>query len=145
MSQQRESTRTESFEDLIGFVDDEALDRVQLELLLARELQHATRRADCDVRLRLRQQLVVLLCGVTVGEKRTRRFRESSRGRGRFCQRTDVDAAKEDLDIDLGHVLGEARELLADLVRQLARVANHHRVHLLEDRDRQIDVKPSFE
>lgn len=108
---------TQLLEDLVALVDDKVAHRREVERALVGELLDAPRGADDD-RGRVALELGALLL--------------------------DVEAAEVVADLDVGHELGEARELVADLVRELARVAEHDGEHLglvvgdldlLQDRD----------
>ena len=90
-------------EERVALVEDNALDVANVEVLLLDQLLDATGGADHDVRHHGLEHVLVLL---------------------------DGDAAEVDMDFDLGHVLGEAHELTADLIRELARVAHHQGVDL---------------
>ena len=78
-------------------------DVLQIERLLSGECQDATGRANDDVRTVGLENLLVFL---------------------------DGHAAEEDGDLDAVHIFAEAFVLLADLERQLARVAQHQHGHL---------------
>jgi len=75
------SSHVEMFEHLVALVENEALEMVQLELLLFGELQNTAGCADDDMGCLLLQQLAVL---------------------------TDSDATKEHLHLHVRQVLGEA-------------------------------------
>jgi hypothetical protein len=79
----------ELLQHLVALVQDKVAHAAELERALLAERLDAAGRADDDRRRVLLQLLLVLL---------------------------DVDAAEEVGDLDAGHELGEARELVADLV-----------------------------
>jgi len=96
----------ELLQHLIALVQYEPLQVVQLQLLLLQQLQHPARRAHHYVGHLALQQLAVL---------------------------RDGDAAEEHLHLHVRQVLGEAEVLLADLIGQLAGVAEDEGVHLAFD------------
>jgi len=90
------ATHIEGGEQRIAFIEDEALEVREIEVALVDELLDTTGSADDDVGHLGLEEVLVLLYG---------------------------DTAEEDLDLDLRHVFGETEVLLADLVCELAGVA----------------------
>lgn len=95
---------TNLLEHLVAFVENKVLDAARFEALVADKSVHSARRANNDVRT-----LCLVLEDGLVG------------GHGR--------AAVEDRGADVWHILGEARVLISDLVRELARVAEDDDAH----------------
>jgi hypothetical protein len=95
-------------EHLVALVEDEVLDVLGLQDFLASESVQATGGGDDDVRALslVFEHLRILL---------------------------DRGAAEEGGDADVGHVLGETRVLVLDLVRELTRVAENDDRHLSID------------
>lgn len=96
------AAHVELLEHLVALVEHKLLELGDVEVLLVDERQHAAGRADDDVRLVVLERRDVLL---------------------------DADAAVEDGGAHLRQVLLEAVKLVADLERELARVAHHQRLH----------------
>ena len=90
------SAHVQRFQHLVTLVKDEMFDVLELERLLSRQRQDATRGADDDVRAILFQRVLVLF---------------------------DVNPAEEDGCLDVGHVLGESVVFFGDLEGQFASMA----------------------
>ena len=98
------TAHVQRLEHLVALIQDEALEAVQLQVLLLNELQDASWSPNNDVgHLGLEEGLVL----------------------------RNGDTAKEHLDTDLLQVLAKAEELLADLVGQLTSVAQHQCVDMV--------------
>lgn len=95
---------TQLFQHFVALVEDEMLQVLQVELLVADESENAAGCADDDVRDGGLKSLLVLL---------------------------DRHAAEEDRNLDARHVLAEALVLLADLECEFARVAHDQHVDLI--------------
>jgi hypothetical protein len=95
---------TQLLQHLVALVEDEMLQVLQVELLVADESEDAAGCADDDVRCHRLQRLLVLL---------------------------NRHAAEEHSDLHARHVLAEALVLLADLEGELASVAHDEDVGLI--------------
>mmetsp|Transcript_59286 Transcript_59286/g.168586 ORF Transcript_59286/g.168586 Transcript_59286/m.168586 type:complete len:469 (-) Transcript_59286:2-1408(-) len=106
---------------LVALVEHELGQLVELQVLLAKKAEDAAGRTDQNLRAGLLEHLLVLANG---------------------------DAAIDNATLHVREVLGEAVELVLDLVRELTRVADHHspddlftRIDLLQarqDKDRRL-------
>ena len=97
-----ETKHTQLLKELITLIKDKELEVIELEIARLDQLQHAARGANDDVGS---VGLELLLVG------------------------RDRHATVDDKRLDVAHVLLESVELLADLVGQLARVAQDKRLH----------------
>lgn len=97
------ATHLELLEHLIALIQNEALQAIQLQLLLVHQLKDTTWGTNNNVWSLSLEQLAML---------------------------GNWDTTEEHLDLDLWQVLGETKELLANLISQLTSVAENKCVDL---------------